>query len=286
MAKLPQTLTYAGNPSDPTCIARMQRLLEINSGNPVATCVRDGIAAKTCIDAYQDQKIWIVYPASKDDVDPALKVGLSAMTLERIAKVEGSLQEVNKKYQETLTHEEKRALLNDAANLYDQILNMACKVSAVGLAPDDGGSPLTDSSEVTQARDRLLQIPSGIRGDYQREMAAKAQKELDDPNTTSERATELKELIAVIQNPNGLSPRQTNNLQRTRYILSKCAEVIDVAAKIVPDLPSVTCFREGWYTPKCIYALKKWRMQKQQEANAVTGTPGPAPTKSSMITRF
>jgi hypothetical protein len=286
MGKLPQTLSYAGNPSDPTCIARMQRLLEINPGNPVAICVQEGIASKQCIDAYQNQPIWIVYPSSKDEVDPALKVGLSAASLERIAKVEESLKDVNMKYQQAETPDEKRALLNDGATLYDQILNMACKVSAVGLSPDSGSRGSAEPTEIAQARERLLQIPPGIRGDYQRDMASKAQEELADKKTTPERAAHLTELIAVIQNPTGLSPRQTASLKRTRYILSKCAETLDVAEKIVPDLPSVTCFRQGWHTPQCVYALKKWRMQKQQETNKGKGTPGAGASKPSMISTF
>ena len=287
MAKLPQTLSYAGNPSDPTCIARMQRLLEINPGNPVAICVQEGIAAKPCIDAYQNQTIEVVYPSSKgDDLDPTLKVGIPAVTMERIAKVEESLQEVNTKYQQTLTPDEKRALLNDASNLYDQILNMACKVSAVALVPGNGSTEVTESDEIQQARERLLQIPPAIRGDYQREMMGKAEKELADPQTSPDRTGQLKELVAVIKDPEGLSRLQTSNLKRTRYILSKCAEVLNVAGKIVPDLPSITCFHQGWYTPQCTYAMKKWRMQKQQEANKAPGTPGATGTKPSMITRF
>ena len=287
MAKLPQTLSYAGNPSDPTCIARMQRLLEINPGNPVAICVQEGIAAKPCIDAYQNQTIVVVYPSSKSDgLDPTLKVGIPAVTMERIAKVEESLQEVNTKYQQTLTPDEKRALLNDASNLYDQILNMACKVSAVSLVPENGSSEVTESDEIQQARERLLQIPIAIRGDYQREMMGKAEKELADAQASPDRARQLKELIAVIKDPDALSTLQTSNLKRTRYILSKCAEVLNVAEKIVPDLPSITCFHQGWYTPQCTYAMKKWRLQKQQEAHKATGTPGAAGPKPSMITRF
>jgi len=287
MAKLPQTLSYAGKPQDPTCIARVQRLLELNPGNPVATCTQDGIASKPCIDAYQNQTIVVIYPSTKDeDLDPTLKVGLSAVTMERIVKVEQSLQEINAKYQQTLTPDEKRALLNDAATLYDQILYMACKVSAVGFLPGEERSGKSESEEITQARERLLQIPAAIRGDYQREMTAKAEKELADSQTSPDRTAQLKELIAVIKDPEGLSKRQLGNLKRTRFILSKCSEILNVANKIVPDLPSITCFRQGWYTPQCTYAQKKWLMQKQQEANKATGTPGVPTPKTSMISTF
>ena len=286
MPKLLQTLSYAGKPSDPICIERTRRLLQINPGNPVAVCVQEGIASKPCIDAFQNQKIVVVYPSQGDHIDPALRVGLSAATLDRIAKVEGSLEEINTKYQRAETPDEKRALLNDASTLYDQILNMSCKVSAVGLVPESAGVESAEPAEITQTRERLLQIPPAIRGDYQREMAAKAQKEFDDPKTTPERASQLKDLLAVIKDPSGLSPHQTANLKRARYILSKCSESLTLAAKVVPDLPSVTCFHQGWYTPQCIYALKKWRIQKQQETtkgNAASSSPS---SKPSMISTF
>jgi hypothetical protein len=117
-------------------------------------------------------------------------------------------------------------------------------------------------------------------------MTAKAEKELDDSQTSPDRIGQLKELIAVIKDPEGLSKRQLGNLKRTRFILSKCSEILNVADKIVPDLPSITCFRHGWYTPQCTYAQKKWRMQKQQEANKATGTPGVPTPKTSMISTF
>jgi hypothetical protein len=117
-------------------------------------------------------------------------------------------------------------------------------------------------------------------------MAAKAQKEFDDPKTTPERASQLKDLLAVIKDPSGLSPHQTANLKRARYILSKCSESLTLAAKVVPDLPSVTCFHQGWYTPQCIYALKKWRIQKQQETNKGNAASSSPSSKPSMISTF
>lgn len=287
MAQLPQTLSYAGHPSDPICIARIQRLLEINPNNPVAVCAQEGIASKPCIDAYQNQAIVIVYPATKaDNLDPAIRVGLSKVTMDRIAKVEESLQAVNAKYKQTLTPDEKRELLNDAATLYDQILNLSCKVSAVGFVPGNDAGANSEPEEISQARERLLQIPPAIRGDYQKEMSEKAEKELADPQTSPDRAGQLKELLQVIKDPDGLSKRQAANLKRTRYILSKCAETLNLATKIVPDLPSITCFHQGWYSPKCRYAIKKWQMQKQQEGNKATNTPTTSGAKPSMITRF
>jgi hypothetical protein len=284
MAKLPRTLSYAGNPTDPICLERLRRLLEINPGNPVAICVQDGITAPSCVDASKNQTVSVVYENSTDEeVDPVLKAGLSAATLERIRKVEESLKEIDVKYQEVETPEEKRTLVNDATTLYDQILHMACKVSAVALKTENKSDTFDEPQELAQTRARLLQIPPAIRGDYQREMSAKIEKELSDPKASSERQARLKELLDVVKDPTSLSSAQIASLKRVRFILNTCSEKIELARQVSPDLPGVTCYREGWYTPQCVYAMKKWRMQKQQEGAKVTGTPSP---KSSMISTF
>jgi hypothetical protein len=287
MGKLLQNLSYAGNPTDPMCIARMTRILEINPTNPAGICVRDGISAKTCIEAYQGQKVAPVYgDSTTSDVDPALKVGLSAAIHERIDKVEESLEEVNNKYQAATEPEEKKALINDAATLYDQALGMACKISAISLTPAEPSSAATESAEITQARERLLQIPSAIRRDYQTDMEKKALEEMNRSSTSEARKKELKELIKVINDPSGVSPTQITNLERTRLVLERCATLLNMANQIIPDLPAVACYREGWYTPKCVAALRKWRQLKQQEHATTKGAPSGKVGTPSIISTF
>lgn len=287
MTKLLQTLAYTGNPTDPTCIARMERLLELNPGNPVATCTRDGIDAKSCIDAYQNQKIYPVAQGStNENIDPALRVGLSDATLDKIGKVEETLLGVNRKYQEASTPEEKKALINDAATLYDQAISMACRPSSVALIPRASDEQVAEPTELTQVRERLMQIPAGIRKDYQREMEEKAMMEMNNPTASETRKKELKELIKVIQDPTAVSSIQSQNMARTRFLLEKCANLIEMAISIVPNLPAAVCYREGWYTPQCVVALKRWRALKQQEQVTGKGTASPASRTPSMISTF
>ena len=265
----------------------MERLLELNPGNPVATCTRDGIAAKSCIEAYQDQKIHpIAQGSTNENIDPSLRVGLSDATLEKIEKVEETLVGVNRKYLDASTAEEKRSLINDAATLYDQAMSMACRLSSVALISQASDGQLVEPTELAQARERLLQVPAGIRKDYQREMEEKAMLEMARPSTSETRKKELKELIKVIQDPTALSSSQTESMDRTRFILEKCATLIDVATSIVPDLPAAVGYREGWYTPQCVAALKRWRALKQQEHTAAKGTAAPNASTPSMISTF
>jgi hypothetical protein len=265
----------------------MDRLLELNPENPVATCTRDGIAAKSCIDAYQNQKIYPVAQGStNENIDSSLRVGLSDATLAKIGKVEETLLGVNRKYQDASTPEEKKALINDAATLYDQAMSMACRPSSIALIPRASDEHLRKPTERTQARERLMQIPAAIRKDYQREMEEKAMKEMGDPATSETRKKELQELIKIIQDPTAGSSIQSQNMDRTRFILAKCANLIDMAISIVPNLPAAVCYREGWHTPQCVVALKRWRALKQHEQVTGKGTAAPTSSTPSMISTF
>ena len=121
-------------------------------------------------------------------------------------------------------------------------MGRACRLSSVALLSQASAGQLVEPTELAQARERLLQVPAGIRKDYQREMEEKAMLEMARPSTSETRKKELKELIKVIQDPTALSSSQTESMDRTRFILEKCATLIDVATSIVPDLPAAVCY--------------------------------------------
>jgi hypothetical protein len=275
LAKLPQTLSYSGNPSDPVCIARMQQVLEINPGNPVGLCVRDGITAQSCVDAYQNQQISIFYPSSSlEGLDPALKVGLSAADLTKIAGFEQSLANIDAQYRAAIDDVTKRKLLDDAALVYEQALSVACRISSLKFQPKESSAPSKDHLELEQTKERLLQVPPAIRGDYQRQAAEKVQQELQSGNVSAERRETLQLMLRIIDSPEEPLPQKAQETIRTRVVLAKCYDFMEQAKKAAQDLPSSTCYREGWYSPQCIQALKRWRaVQKQAEAKATPKAP-------------
>ena len=288
MGNIQHTLMYAGNPTDPSCLARMQKILEINPGNPVGLCVRDGIGSEGCISAYKNQKLeYHVQGSSDPEADPVLKVGLAAADSERLTKILETLKGIDERYRNASDDAEKKKLLDDAALIYDQALSIACKVSALKLTPVDEANKQAEHIEVTQARERLLQVPSAIRSDYQREMANKVQKELETPNLPADRQKVLQEVLKVIENPTALPAQDAAHTVRTRIVLEQCYELIEQAKTASPNLPSPICHQEGWYSPQCILALKRWRILKQQEVSVGRGKGTPAPVAtSSMISTF
>ena len=287
LGKLAQSLTYAGNPSDPTCIARMQRILEINPSNPVGLCVRDGITAQTCIEAYERQSTEVfVGDPDQGTVDPAMKVGLSANDQNRIAQLQETVRLIDEKYQQAPNNEEKRALIKDALVHYDQAMSLACRLTSVTLRPQSTSAGTVEHPEVAKTRAKLLQVPPGIRGDYQREMAQQVAGELAAPGTSQERREILTQIQKVIENPEGPIAVDAKNTSRIRYILSQCNDLIKKAEKVTPESPTPLCHRSGWLSPQCISAVKRWRALKQREESIARGADPAKASTPSMISTF
>ena len=290
MGNLPQTLKYDGSPTDPDCTARVDRLLEIYPNNPVALCVRDGIGAQTCIDAYRNQKMVAFSGGSTYDEipDPALKVGLSAEDAKKLTALRETLFGVNQKYQAAKTDEEKQKAMDDATNLYDQVLGLTCKVVALRLDQPEGQQEEQEDPSITEVREKLLKIPPGMREDYQRQLLQKTEEELSKGPTDPATRKILLQKIAAIQNPDTKKLLTAAGKLRVRVVLPQCLEYIEQAASILPNCPSPTCHREGWYSPQCIVALKKWHIYRRKvDAAAKAREPkAPTPTPHSLISTF
>ncbi len=290
MGTLLQTLQYDGAPTDPVCIARMDRLLEIYPDNPVAVCVRDGIAAQSCSDAYRNQKTVAFSGGSTYDEipDPALKVGLSAEDSKKLTALRQTLLEVNQRYQAATTDIEKQKAMDDATNLYDQVLSLTCKVVALRLdKPDDQQQEHEDSS-INEIRERLLKIPPGIREDYQRQLLQKTEEELAKVGNDADARKILLQKMVVIQNPEEKRQATAAGKLRVRVVLPQCLEYIEQAQAILPNFPSPICHREGWYSPQCVVAIKKWHAYRQRvEAAARKREPKlPTPTPRPIFSTF
>lgn len=293
---LTKTLKYDGPPTDPVCIARMEQLLEVNPDNPVGLCLRDGIDAKSCFDAYKTQQVVEYYESESllaDLPDPSLKVGLSAAETERIKVQREMLSNINKQYSGAATDEQKGKYLNDAIGIYDQLLATACRVSALRLRRSEGRQESSsEPPRVAEARKKLLQIPPTMRADYQRQMREQAEDELARYRGDSRGKQELVQLIAAIDQPDITSerPRYTD-LRRTRILLSACFNTLEQAKAFLPDYPGGECFSQGFQTPACIRALREWRAKKELERKAekarLSRTPAAKkPAEESMIATF
>lgn len=286
-----QTLSYDGPPTDPDCIARMERLLEIYPNNPVAICVRDGIGSASCSEAYRSQtfRAYSGGSSSDSDIDPSLKAGLSAAETAKLKRIEATLRDVNSEYQNSKTDEDKQKHMDDAVRLYDQLLSVACRLVVIKLeTPEGSAKEQTEEPSVQEAREKLLKIPPALRPDYQRKMLLEAETELARESRNPLAQALIVKRIEVINNPDKVTAITTQGKLRVRVALQRCEEYMTQASTIFPKFPSPTCHREGWYSPGCIGAIKQWhayRVQLQEAAARRAGKKVP-PTPNAIISSF
>lgn len=269
-----KTLDYKGPPTDPTCVGYMDRLFQLNPDNPAATCVRDGIAAQSCIDAYHNQKTASYYAGAYDTElrSSALKAGIPAGELERLSKLTLTLKEVNSKYQSTQDLDEKSRLMDDALALYDQMLGTACRITAVRFAPRTDTNSSSEDQEIRETREKLLKIPAKLRAEHQERMISEVETKLAAAKNNKSEQVRLLALIEAIRSPGGEGIMTVKTNERIRLILPQCKELISQCLAVFPKAPSPVCHQDGWSTPNCIRAVRLYRAERLQRQVAAQAT--------------
>ncbi len=285
-----KSLSYSGPPTNPDCLARMDRLLDIYPDNPVAVCLRDGIEAQSCGDAYRGQsmKQFLASTSEENVPDPALRVGLSAQDVQKLRAINETLENINKDYQRAAIDDEKQQYTDDAMRLYDQALSIACKIVALQLE-DPAASKGVESEHpaIREIREKLLKVPLALRPEYQERLTTEAEEELAKAKGSPTDQQLIMQKMQVIQNPEiDTTPRTAGKL-RYRVVLPECYNLVAKTAILVPNLPSATCHRDGWQSPQCIVAVKKWHTYRNQIAERKRINQKLAqPTAGSQIASF
>jgi hypothetical protein len=287
-----RTLKYEGSPTDPNCLAKMERLLQLYPESPVGICLRDGFQADSCVSAYQTQT-FAPYKGSSGPEglqDPALKVGLSKREKDKLSSLSSTLEDVNKRYQAARSDSEKQSSINDATRLYDQLLGISCRVVAISLEDKPGASsvPEHENGDLVEIRRKIMKLPPALRAEHQERMLQKAEEELGQAKDNKDRREFILKKIQVIQNPEVKTVISTEGKLRVRVVLPECFELVQKAEKIIPNLPSPICHRVGWYSPQCVTAIKSWHAyRKQLDAQARKTDPKYAtPTPKPIISTF
>lgn len=288
LAQVPRTLSFNGKPSDPTCVGLMERILELHPENPVGLCLRDGIEAPSCTNAYAKQVTTTYSSSIHESVlsDPSMRIGLTREENEKLVRLSEGLSNLNQRYQSTQDLGEKQQCIDEAADVYDQALAIACRITAVALMKSDETFDPGSDSEIRDIRQKLTNLPQSIREDHQGRMLLDAEGKLKEMKANSAAWTRQKEVIRAIKNPELEPIPAAASLQRTRILLPICIQFIQQATAATPGFPSPVCHKEGWYSPQCVAALKNWRVIKAQRKAAASGTPGAVSKPTSVISTF
>jgi hypothetical protein len=231
----------------------------------------------------------VVYDGSLPDgdlPDPALKVGLSKAEVERLEFLQQTLSQLDERYRSAAAPVDKHKLIMEAADAYDQALTVACRVTAMSLIKKDDAIDPSSDPEIIDLRKRLLELPPSVREDHQGKMILDIEKKLRSVGITPQEELRQRETLNAVRNLDKPPTISTRSLKRVRYVLPPCATFIAHAAAAMPEFPSPTCHKTGWYSPACIAALKNWAAVKALRIAAAQGTPASNVRKNGVISTF
>jgi hypothetical protein len=153
--------------------------------------------------------------------------------------------------------------------------------------PESGAKKEEEDYSVRQIREKLLKIPPALRREYQDKLMTEAEEELAKAKDSEPKKKLAMQKISVIQNPQTEQGPTTAGKLRYRVVLPECYDLVGKASVLLPNLPSPTCHRDGWQSPQCLAALKKWRTYKAQvEEMKRRQEKLSAPTPPSQISSF
>ena len=282
-----KTLTYSGPPTDPLCLERMERLLQVNPDNPVGLCLRDGIEADSCKEAFRKQRLVSFSSSSMPDPDPALKLGLSNYERSLMEKLQQDLKPLDTQWAEAKTDEERDALLEAALPSYEKMMNTACKTVVLRINRLQS-SANKESAEITEMREKLLRIPKTMREEYQDKLANEAEERLAraSKGNNEEEVKNITALINVIRDPErSQEPLNSSNSERLRFVLPQCFDLLKSMKERLKDHPAPLCHTEGWYSPQCITSIKMYRAKMRAISDRKAAQTG-ARKSDSVIESF
>lgn len=260
-----KTLKYDGNPSNAACLSRLKRLLEVHPQNPIALCLKDGIDSESCRAAAEAQKV-SVYDGSQDSqdelIDPVLKAGLPGRVTIDLDKDRAKVEDLNIKFGQTPTEEEKETIRAEIYKIYDRMLAAACSVTSVRFIPKNQATPVPEHPRLQDLKEKFSKIPPAMRAGYQKQMLSKLEEELANSRSSPEEKKVLVEMMRVLQNPEEVVNVSVDSLQRTRLLLPQCFNLVNKISSIDGTLPQPSCHYSGWFSPQCIDALRAYQKKK------------------------
>lgn len=261
-----RSLKYDGNPSDPLCKSRMDRLLALHPQNPVGICLRDGLDSETCRSAAQQQLV-AVYDGSQDTetelLDPQLKAGLPGKVRARLEQQRAQVKQLNQSFGLAQTPEQKDEIKGQIYLVYDNMLSSACAVASIRFVPKAVETPIPLPPKVEELKKNLGKIPPAMLADYQKQMLGKLEEELANSRGSATDKKVLLQMIEMVQNPELTQAVAIDTLQRTRFILPQCNALIGQIIGIDASLPQPTCHKHGWFSPQCLDALRAYKRSRQ-----------------------
>lgn len=266
MPKLHDTLSYKGPALGEKCLGYLNRLLDLDIDNPMAACVRNGIDSPPCREGYLSQKIGVHNPSSRRG--PALGGNLDALLTSKRNEVEVKKAEQSISLVETRFRGDSAKISENARPHLKRYLQLTCVQSYLKLEPYKG-----EGDELRTVVDKFLLIKPTPTP---RPSLPASGVDRPDPF----------EVPMNENNPRAMDPK-LERYTRTRLLLPQCRMAIDKARGIDPAFPGLDCYEFGAYSPNCIRAKRRERLDKvNAERKAAASGARSTPAKDRDIGRF
>ncbi|HMO01805.1 MAG TPA: hypothetical protein PKD37_02245 [Oligoflexia bacterium] len=281
MPQLLNSLRHAGSPSDPLCLDYIQRVLKLHPGNSVAICARDGIDSKNCLRASELDRyevFAVIDSPQSDSFNPLAgsfgsvdkELGSSFDDLARIIPATG-IQEQSDKIEKRL--KDIFDVLKRGSQNYNPFAPKQVGPTPIPLPPSPNLREHPQKNEQTnrlelEAFKLAFRLASLNCKNYKIKLTG-------DTNTGYPQAFVNEDFFqeqTAMPTPdqNRFVIKEIPNLTRIYATPSRCGQKLAFIESGQIGFSETVCFQKGWYSIKCIAALREKR-RKQEETKLFAG---------------
>jgi hypothetical protein len=220
------------------CNTVSAELLELQPGNAVALCARDGYGAASCISAYEAQLIDSRYQPR----------GTKRMN-RILADFEVQLTNLSEAFKATPSSETLSALhAHFAPHLQEY-----CQAIAIEYETNAGSA----SESGARRRARQSKNANATSASISTERDDEKLRDLMTSYITEKLPEQQQQQQPQDEQELNLAPSQYSDFVRVRKIPQSCNTLIEQLLAVHPDSSLAWCYRSGWYAPTCISLLQK-----------------------------
>ncbi|RMG44223.1 MAG: hypothetical protein D6719_02230 [Candidatus Dadabacteria bacterium] len=266
MPALPRTLQYKGNPKNPECLKFIDKTLALDPENAAAICARDGIDSKSCRKAYSDQEVkpfysHVIRKLGGSNPDSLRAEIQSAVATSAVRKLTDKLESLNQELRRNYSSENNETM-EKLVNVYMALLRHVCRVDRLELVLNDDEKKII----LTKAKNPLSESDS--KAGLNKSEEFKVSEKTEEKN--KQKLLSLDDIAKKLEDLRNKNKKKlNNNIHKTRRILYRPGICINYAQTVQrldqEGVQPVDCYLDGFYSPQCISALRKYRAYKEEQ---------------------
>ena len=240
LTEVANNLKQSGANKNETCSKYVSQILNLDAGNVVAICVRDGIDSRTCRYASENQKT-NTYDPEREQKDETAQLDDVVTYKKEQQKIQEETDSLYNNYSTLEYSEKNKKNILERKQIISKILSLNCARSRIRL------------EKLTEETQKSIRKKSTSLIDYEPETSESSErKPTAVPVAKDDAFTEL-------LNKHFKTPTPTVTIAesfRIYEITSDCNRYLEEAFKLDANLPAAQCYKWGFYSWQCINAKR------------------------------